>query len=192
MNRRLIHTAAILLASGLIPTTLSAKSERIVVTPGVKDPGGAIPEIQARAIAAKLRDFGDTSGIPIVMIFAEKSPGEEEDKVPGAVMRALSTRLGLVGHGVLVAHFPVDDDWRVWIGNELASKFARKPGTAAELTKSGEMHEAKEAWFAEVYARADEATKALGAKEPGKKLGITADAIADGLIARLSPQSVAN
>ena len=135
--------------------------------------------------------FGQSTGIPIVMIFAEESPDEAEDDVPGAVMRARSAELGLIDDGVLVVHFPVDDDWRVWIGNGLASKFARKPGTAAGLTESGEMHRAKEAWFKEVFARAEEKAKASGA-DPREKLGVTAAAIAGGLIERLSPEAIAN
>jgi len=160
----------------------------------VSDQADAIPGARARALEAKLLEFRRKSGVTIVFIFAQTSPTEEEDKVPGAVMRALSARQGLIEDGVLVAHFPVDDDWRVWIGNKLASRFAGKPGTAQELTESGAMHDAKEAWFEKVNARADAILKArtAGESDPKEKLAVTADAIADGLIERLSPQSVAN
>ena len=101
-------------------------------------PAGAID----REVSA-LEAFEKQTGIRIVVQFHAKSPPEADDKVPGAYMSALSTKMGLIDHGILVVYFADDPDWRIWFGNDIAPLFAGKPGkTAKELTSDGSIHEA--------------------------------------------------
>lgn len=105
-------------------------------------------------------------------------------------MRALSAKFGLLETGVLAVHFADEDDWRVWIGNSLTAQFVGKPGTAQEHTESGAMHAAKEAWFGMVFAEADKAWSASSGEKPAshERVAFAAEAITDGLIAKLTTQ----
>lgn len=132
----------------------------------VADPAALLAPAAAAGLEQRLAGFERATGIRVVMEFHLKSPAPDEDAKPGAYMRARSTRLGLIDHGVLVVYFADDPDWRVWIGNDLAARFAGQPGTAAELTKSGAMHDAKEAWLKTVFARSDTAWKQRVAAAP--------------------------
>ena len=99
-----------------------------------------------------LEEFERKTGTRIVVQFHAKSPPEAEDKVPGAYMSALSTKMGLIEKGILVVYFADDPDWRIWFGNQVAPVFAGKlDKTAPELTKDGSIHEAKEAFLAKCH-----------------------------------------
>ena len=109
-------------------------------------------------------------------------------------MRGLATKLGTARDGALAVYFADEDDWRVWIGDELTARFAGQGGTAAELTRSGAMHEAKEAFLkaareaGEKSLREQQAAAAKGgqpAPPPGQRIKLQTDAILDGLIFRL-------
>jgi hypothetical protein len=107
-------------------------------------------------------------------------------------MRALATQLGVIKEGVLVVYFADDPDWRVWIGDNLTPRFVGKPGDAKQFTQSGEMHNAKEAFLTASLARADAAFAALQKAAPsgappglGRHLALQADALVDGLFAKL-------
>jgi hypothetical protein len=142
------------------------------------------------ATQAKLDGFAHRTGIRIVVQFHAKSPPADVDQVAGAYMSALSRRLGLIQHGVLVVYFADDPDWRIWVGDLLTPKFVGKPGDAASLTKSGEMHAAKEAFLNAAAAKADAEFAALqksgASASPAKHLTLHADALVDGLCARLA------
>ncbi len=162
--------------------------------PHFDDPGRLLPagSAWAQGLESKLATFERTSGINVIVRLQLKSPAEAEDKVPGAYMRDLATKLGVIRDGVLVVYFADDPDWRVWIGDELTPRFTGKAGTAKEFTESGAMHEAKEAFLKETMAKADLTLawlkKAAPREEPppGMKIALQADALADGLIGRLA------
>lgn len=156
----------------------------------VSDPDHLLPGgVEAAAvIEAKLRAFEQSSGIRIVLEFHAKSPSTEEDKEPGAYMRAVSTRLGLIKRGAVAVYFADDPDWRLWIGDELVSGFAGKPGTVEELTKSEAMHDAKEAFFTATWAEAEADRARRFPSTPATPAEIAAaqtTALVDGLIRKL-------
>lgn len=163
--------------------------------PYVDDPGNLLPiDPPARtALEEKLTRFERASGLKILVRLQAKSPSAEEDKVPGAYMRAMAGRLGVATRGVLAVYFADEDDWRVWIGDELTPVFVGRPGTAKMFTESGAMHDAKEAFLKATFAQADAAWAALQKSAPAgqaatraRKLGFQADALVDDLIGRLT------
>lgn len=146
-------------------------------------------------LEAKLADFELRSGIKILVEFHGHSPSADEDKVPGAYMRALSGRLGTLQRGVLVVYFADDPDWRVWIGDELASRFTGKPGTVKQLTESGAIHDAKEAMLVAAHDRAEVGLAAVQKKLPADelpgpeiKLRLQTEALLDALMAKFGPK----
>jgi hypothetical protein len=167
--------------------------------PHVDDEGGLLPAGSpwAQGLESKLVAFERTAGIRMLIRLQLKSPTAEEDKVPGAYMRDLATRLGVSRDGVLVVFFADDPDWRVWIGDELTPRFMGRAGTAEEFTASGAMHEAKEAMLKECLDQAEGTLAWLKRAAPkqtppaGLKIVLQADALADDLIRRLRPRYAA-
>jgi hypothetical protein len=109
-------------------------------------------------------------------------------------MRTLAAKLGVAQRGVLVAYFADDDDWRVWIGDELTPRFVGRSGTAQEFTDSGVMHEVKEAFLQAAratgdadYARQQKTSRADQPPPPAQKLKLQTDALLDSLIFKLEP-----
>jgi len=148
----------------------------------------------ASRLKAKLADFEQASGIRVLVEFHAKSPPADEDQHPGDYMRALSAKLGVIGHGVLMVHFADDPDWRVWVGDDLTPKFVGKAGTAEGFTASGAMHNAKEAYLDAAMANAGAAYSALEGAKPDPKaaasgllLRLQTDALVAGLRAKLAP-----
>ena len=162
--------------------------------PSLDDPGKLLPADAAwtRRLEVRLADFERTTGTKIVLRMHPKSPSAEEDNEPGAYMRGLATKLGVIGRGVLVVYFADDPDWRVWIGDKLAPAFVGRTGTAQEFTESGAMHEAKEAFLSTAFTKADATFAALPMGTPAQRLACRADALVDGLIDRLTPPSRVN
>ena len=158
------------------------------------DPDKLLPAEPPRAAAFnfKLANVERATGMRIVGRLYAKSPSAAEDEQPGAFMRALATRHGVAQRGVMVAHFADEDDWRVWIGDELAARFVGRPGTAAEFTENDAMHEVKEAFLKQARAAGDaayERQKKTSAADkqppPTQRLKLQTDAILDGLILKL-------
>ncbi len=192
MTHGLTRLAALVLALGI-----PALGGEPPAAPHIDDPGRlAVSDAAWASVAeARLEGFEHASGIRILLQFHEKSPPPDEDKQPGAYMRALSTKLGVIRHGVLVVYFADDPDWRVWVGDDLTPAFVGKAGDAKEFTESGDMHKAKEAFLAASQARADAAIAALGkpalapgAVPTGKRLTLQADALIEGLCTKLGPR----
>jgi hypothetical protein len=160
--------------------------------PSIDDPGRLVTADTAwvSATQAKLDAFAHRTGIRIVVQFHLQSPPADVDQVAGAYMSALSRRLGLIQHGVLVVYFADDPDWRIWVGDQLTPQFVGQPGDAASLTKSGAIHAAKEKLLDAATTKADAELAALqksgAAVSPGRRLTLHADALIDGLCARLA------
>jgi len=148
------------------------------------DPTGILRAADATQLEDKLADLEKDTGVRAVLRFHEQSPSPEEDNAPGVYMRGLSKKLGLIEDGVLAVYFADEKEWRVWIGNNLASRFAGRAGTSEELTKSGAMHDAKEEWMEKVFAQAEAAWSQ--ASEAEDKVRFEASAIVDGLREKFS------
>ena len=155
---------------------------------------------RAKAFNHKLANVERALGLVIKARLRAKSPTPVEDAEPGAFMRGMATKLGTARDGVLAVYFADEDDWRLWIGDELTARFAGQPGSAAELTRSGAMHEAKEAFLksvseaGETALREQEASaKRTGqpAPPPGQRLKLQTDALLDGLIFKLEKKEAA-
>jgi hypothetical protein len=165
-------------------------------SPHIDDPGrlATADEGWSSEMESRLAAFEAGAGIRIVLQFHPKSPPEAEDKLPGAYMRGLASGLGVIRGGVLVVFFADDPDWRVWVGDELTPRFVGKPGNAKQFTESGQMHNAKEAFLSAALAKADAAFAALQRAappgrppDPGRHRDLQADALIEGLIAKLGP-----
>ena len=161
------------------------------------DPDGILPVEPPRAknFNYKLANLERSTGLRIVARMRAKSPTEAEDAQPGAFMRALATQLATAERGALAVYFADEDDWRVWVGDELTSRFAGRAGTAQELTASGAMHEAKEAFLKAAVAAGDadyeRQKKSLPPDRqppPAQRIKLQTDAILDGLIIKLEPR----
>ncbi len=160
------------------------------------DPGKllAADAAWAKGLDAKLAAFERTADIRMLVQIHLKSPSAEEDQEPGAYMRALATKLGVIRGGVLVVYFADDPDWRVWIGYELAPRFAGRAGTVQELTDSDAIHDAKEALLKAMFENADAALAAELKSAPDGKaptasrrlVALQAGALTDGLVARFA------
>jgi cyclophilin family peptidyl-prolyl cis-trans isomerase len=184
-------------------STLAAKAKKYAgsAEPGptahFDDPGRLLPTDPPRSknFNYKLANLERATGLRIVARLFPKSPPAAEDEQPGAYMRAMAARFGVAQRGVFVAYFADEDDWRVWIGDELTPRFVGRPGTAQEFTKSGAMHEAKEAFMKTAlaagdadYARQAKSSPAENPPPPPQKLKLQTDALLDRLIEKLEPK----
>lgn len=162
------------------------------------DPDGLIPTTppRAKAFNAKLANLERATGLRVVARLRAKSPTKEEDAQPGAFMRGLAQRLGTNQRGALAVYFADEDDWRVWVGEELTRRFTRLPGDAKEKPTDDAIHAVKEAFLQAAQAtgnadfkRQQETLAAAGqpAPLPGQRIKLQTDAILDGLIAKLLP-----
>ncbi|MBA4136788.1 MAG: hypothetical protein C0518_05675 [Opitutus sp.] len=147
----------------------------------VADAAQALPPETSRALGMKLERYERSSGVRVLLRVLAKSPTVAEDEIPGAYMKALATKLGTAERGALLVYFADDPDWRLWIGDELAGRFAGKSGTVAEPTANSAIHDVKEAMFT--------AAKEKGAKgpTPTERLTLETEALLAALMARLKP-----
>jgi cyclophilin family peptidyl-prolyl cis-trans isomerase len=161
------------------------------------DPEHLLPVDPPRAknFNYKLANFERATGLKIVARLMAKSPSPEDDAKPGVYMHALAERLGVAQRGILVAYFADEDDWRVWIGDELTSRFVGHPGTVQELTRSKAIHDTKEAFLKAAHdaGEADFAQQKASAPAdrqppPGQRIKLHTDAILDALILKFEPQ----
>lgn len=156
------------------------------------DPGRLLPAdpLWLSQVETRLGEYEAGTGIKILVQFHAKSPAAEEDKVPGAYMHALATRLGVNRSGVLAVYFADEDEWRIWLGDELTPRFVGRPGTVEELTKSGAIHEVKEALLTAIQATVAAAGRKTSPNvqpAPGLYRRQQAEAMVDALIAKLGP-----
>jgi hypothetical protein len=156
------------------------------------DPGQLLPAdpLWRKQMETRLGDYEAGSGIKLLVQFHAKSPAAEEDKVPGAYLHALASRLGVNRSGVLAVYFADEDEWRIWLGDELTPRFVGRPGTVEELTNSGAIHEVKEALLTALQATvaaAEPKTSPNARPEVGWHRRRSAEAMVDALIAQLGP-----
>jgi hypothetical protein len=162
------------------------------------DPAGLIPSDPPRAknFNYKLANFEDTTGVRIVARLFKDGPPPDQDRVPGAWMKALAEKLGVAKRGALAVYFAADDDWRVWIGDESTAAFFGRPVTAKELRDGDAFHKAKEAFLDATRAEGDAAFAKQKADSPADRqpppaqhLKLQTDAVLDGLILKLEPRN---
>jgi hypothetical protein len=174
-------TLAWLVSHTGLPAQGAAASSHLTIAAELQPIDGA----WVQTVESRLATFERDAKIKILMRGHARSPSEAEDNQPGAFMRALSAKLGVAQAGVLAVYFADVQEWRVWFGDDLAPRFVGKPGTAKEFTESGAMHDAKEAWLTEVFAKADKAFAARSATEARVLAQFQAEALIDGLVDRL-------
>jgi len=101
-------------------------------------------------------------------------------------MKSIATSLGIAKKGVLIVYFADDPDWRIWVGDDLTSRFAGISGSAAELTASGAIHKAKEAYLESSVAKADAEFKSTpGPSSVSRRIGLEANTLLDNLCLKL-------
>ncbi len=161
------------------------------------DPDHLLPtEIpRAQIFNYKLANFERVTGVRIVGRFFAKGPPADEDKVPGAYMRALAAKLGTIKRGALVAYFAAEDDWRVWIGDETTAAFFGGTTTPADLVTEGAFHKVKDAFIESAmkagdaeFARQQKNSPADKQPAAAQHLKLLTDALLDSLIFKLEPK----
>jgi hypothetical protein len=138
-----------------------------------------------QSVESRLARFERDTQIKVLMRGHASSPTDAEDSQPGAYMRGLAAKLGTAQAGVLAVYFADVQEWRIWFGDDLTPRFVGRPGTAKEFTESGAMHDAKEAWLADVFDKATKAFESRSATEARALAQFQAEALIDGLVARL-------
>ena len=158
------------------------------------DPDTLLPVDPPRAkyFNFKLANFERTTGLKVYARVFAKSPSEEEDSAPGVYMRGLATRLGTAKRGVLAVYFADEDDWRLWIGDDVVSAFLGRDPADGDLGEDGALHDAKtaflEAAIAEgnaAYAEQQQAAPADRQPPPGQRIKLQTDAVLDGVLLKL-------
>ena len=158
------------------------------------DPDKILPTEPPRAqnFNFKLANFERITGVKIVGRIFAQIPDAKVDEVAGATMRALAAKHGVAKHGVMVAYFAADQDWRVWIGDDLVPAFLGRPVADGDLRDGGALHEAKTALLDAAQAKGDavfaaqqQSAPADKQPTPGQHVKLQADALLDALILRL-------
>ncbi|MBI3884762.1 MAG: peptidylprolyl isomerase [Opitutae bacterium] len=174
---------------------------RASATPGptahFDDPDRLLPQDVPRAknFNFKLANFERVTGVRVVGRFFATEPPADEDKIPGAYMRALAAKLGTAKRGALVAYFAAEDDWRVWIGDESTATFFGRTPTPADLADGAAFHDVKEAFLAAAmkagdaeFARQQKNSPADQQPTAAQHLKLRTDALLDRLILKLEPK----
>jgi cyclophilin family peptidyl-prolyl cis-trans isomerase len=145
----------------------------------------------AELVNYRLANIERATGIRIVGRIYSKSPPAADD-APGVVMRKLATELGTIDRGVAFACFADEDDWRVWIGNELTTTFLGRKPSGDDLKEGAAFHHAKEAFLDAVRKEAESDYEKVKAKAkpdkpagPDRKMRAETDAMVNGLIDRM-------
>lgn len=163
------------------------------------DPADLLPADppRARNFNFRLANFERATGLTVKARLFARSPGEAEDAVPGAFMQALADRLGTRRSGVVAAYFADEDDWRLWIGDDVVSAILGRPVAVGDLGEGGALHDAKTALINAAQAKgnaafADQQAAAAQAGRPaplpGQRIKRQTDAILDALLLRLEPR----
>lgn len=160
------------------------------------DPDAILPvePPRAKAFNFKLANYERFTGLKIVARLSAKAPPSAEDEVAGAYMRKLAEKFGVARTGVFVAYF-ADDDWRVWLGDDVVPAFLGRSIAPGDLDEGGKLHEAKDALIIAAQKQGDEAFAAQQkaapperAPPPGQRIKLQTDALLDALLLRLEPR----
>jgi cyclophilin family peptidyl-prolyl cis-trans isomerase len=160
------------------------------------DPDAVLPvePPRARAFNFKLANYERVTGLKIVARLSARPPPPDEDAVAGAYMRSLAEKLGVARTGVLVAYLG-EDDWRVWIGDEVVPRFLGRPVAAGDLGEGGALHDVKDALINAAVKKGDDlfATQLKAApadRQPpaGQRIKLQTDALLDALLIKLEPK----
>ena len=182
---------------------LTAKAKRYAGSPepGPKahfdDPDKLLPTEPARArhFNFKLANFERATGRKIVARIFAKLPAGIEDGQIGQFVHDTARQLGVDKEGALALYIADRDDWRLWIGDAWLPAFKQSAAPDGGPINQPELHEAKQAFFAEARAKADAAiayaAKNATPNQPltaGQKIKLRTDVVLDGLIFRFEPK----
>ncbi|AOS44390.1 putative peptidyl-prolyl cis-trans isomerase [Lacunisphaera limnophila] len=160
------------------------------------DPDGILPTEppRARYFNYKLANYERVTGLKIVGRLSAQPPPPAEDEIPGRYMRTLAEKLGVARTGVLVAYLG-EDDWRVWIGDEVVPRFLGRPVAPGDLGDGGALHDVKDALITAALKAGDEAYEAQRQRAPadrlpppGQRIKLQTDALLDALLLHLEPK----
>jgi cyclophilin family peptidyl-prolyl cis-trans isomerase len=160
------------------------------------DPDGVLPTEPPRALYFnyKLANYERVTGLRIVGRISAHAPPPAEDAVAGVYMRTLAEKLGVARTGVLVAYLG-EDDWRVWIGDEVVPRFLGRPVASGDLGEGGALHDVKEALITAALKEGDDTFSAQQQRAPadrppppGQRIKLQTDALLDALMLHLEPK----
>ena len=161
------------------------------------DPDHLLPQDVPRAknFNFKLANFERVTGVKIAGRMFAKAPTDEEDKIPGAYMKALAEKVGTAAHGAVAAYFAADDDWRIWFSEKAAARFLGHAPTVADLAPESLLHKVKTAFMDAAIAEGNAAFERQKQSSPpdkqpppAQRLKLQTDAMLDGLILKLEPK----
>ncbi len=172
------------------------------------DPDEILPTTppRAKAFNFKLANYERATGLRVVARLFGAAPPPDEDAVPGLYMRTLATKLGVAQTGVLVAYLG-EDDWRVWIGDEVVPRVLGRAAKDGDLGDGGSLHDVKDALISAAIKKGDEMFEAQlksapadRPPTPGQRIKLQTDALLDALLIKLespgarapSPRSAAS
>ena len=163
---------------------------QVAATPKAKpalfdDPSSLLPASppRARAFAAKLANVERFTGLRLyVRIFARRDV-EDREATPDQIAERLARQFGAETDGMVAAYFADRDEWAVWVGGKLLSRFN---------PSSGSLHDAKQAFIAGARGRAGTIIAELNRDAPpdsplgdAQKLKLVTDEVIDGAISLL-------
>ncbi len=181
---------------------LSAKAKRYAgqAEPGPKahfdDPDKLLPSDPARSkhFNFKLANFERATGGKIYARVLAHAPAGLVGNQLGRYLKEQAQLLGVGKEGALAIYFNDLKEWRLWVGDAWLPTFEKGSVAADGSVKQLELHEAKQAFFAEVRAKADDAIAYAVQHAPADKpvpenqwLKLWTDAILDGLIFKFEP-----
>lgn len=183
---------------GVLFIALTGVARATMTTAHIHDPDNVVSGNAEfiREMESRLTDFQSKTGIRVVVKYQAKLPTDAEDSAPGAFMRQLAAQWDVLENGVLEVYFLEADEWRIWIGNELTARFVGQPGTAAEFTASGAMHDAKEAWLEKVFSESQGIwnwwqVTSKGEAKHSDKVEFETIALFDGVAEKFLPEHIA-
>ena len=166
--------------------------------PHFADPDELLPldPPRAKTFDVKLANVERATGLKLyVRLFKQFVPDTPAQR-PGNFAGALVRKLAIDPDCVLAVYFADIREWGLWIGEKHVTRFMGRAGTVAEFTRSGALHEAKQALLASAQAEADALIADAEGKAPAgqpvaasQKTKLLVDAVLDALILRLEPPS---
>lgn len=135
---------------------LAAQAPR-AAPPHFEDAEGLLPSEppRARAFDTKLANVARSTGVRLYARLEKTfTPGTPAQR-PGNYAGDLARRLRIAEQAVLAVYFADLDQWGLWIPEQRLPHFMGRPGTLAEFTRTGELHQTKQAFLDSARAEAD-------------------------------------